>query len=130
MYGRGSNILIVALNRTRPVKQSADFAGKLIRAYPICGAFFLVTLFRIKIALVAFVLTLGCYSLIAIDWFQGSAGSALEPTDLQALRLCLPNRQAYVFRLPCETRQNLGSSAFPGRARERETLQVALVAKC
>ena len=127
MYGRGSNILIVALNRTRPVEQSADFAGKLIRAYPICEAFFLVTLFRIKIALVAFVLTLGCYSLIAIDWFQGSA---LEPTDLQALPAESSSiRVSLALRNEAEPREQCvpGQS---GRARERETLQVALVAKC
>jgi len=35
-----------------------------------------------KIALVVLVLTIGCYSLIANDWFQGSD---LETTDLQAL---------------------------------------------
>ncbi len=45
-------------------------------------------------------------------------------------KLCLPNRQAYVFRLHCEARQSRRSSAFPGRAPERETLLVASTEKC
>ena len=57
------------------------------------------------------------FSLIATDWTDWFQGSALEPTDC---RLCLPSRQRSLFRLHCEARQSLGSSAFPGRARERE----------
>jgi len=41
----------------------------------------------------------GDFSLIDTGWFQGSAGSALEPTDLQAPRLRLLNRQAYVLQV-------------------------------
>jgi len=55
------------------------------------------------------------------------------PWNPLTCRLCLPNRQEYVFRLHCEARQRLRSSAFPdraGRARERETSLVALAEKC
>ena len=38
----------------------------------------------------------GDFSLIDTGWFQGSA---LEPTDLQAPRLRLLNRQAYVLQV-------------------------------
>ncbi len=73
------------------------------------------------------------FSPIATNWFQGSA---LEPNDLQALPAESSRiRGSLALRSEAErggARRSLRSSAFPGRAgraRERETLLVALAEK-
>ena len=56
-----------------------------------------------------------------------SIGPKARPWNQLPCRLRLLNRQAFTFQMHCNARQSLESSAFPGRAWEREKIWIALV---
>ena len=56
-------------------------------------------------------------------------GSKALPLNPPNCRLCLPTLRLFALGPCCDARQSLGSSAFPGAARERELRMVAMSEK-